>query len=130
MDKDVSQWFEDDEYEFVRPLATLFRNIELVGTKLGDTQSGHFVHPEFILATYWSNNNLLEKEVAKKIEIPGVSNATVAEFCKFLEHNTLMHCSINEENLEEMLIITYISTSKFLEGCLTLIWFLIEMRLG
>ena len=104
MDKDVSQWFEDDEYEFVRPLATLFRNIELVGTKLGDTQSGHFVHPEFILATYWSNN-LLEKEVEKKIEIPGVSNATVAEFCKFLEHNTLIHCSINEENLEEMLII-------------------------
>lgn len=94
-----SNYFEDDEYEHIRPIARLFRNTELIGTKFNSEIQGHFVDEEFIAAIYWSNNDV-DTLVDKKIEIP-VSNTVVATFCKYLETNAIMD-DINEENLEEI----------------------------
>ena len=100
VETNVSNYFEDDEYEHIRPIARLFRNTELIGTKFNSEIQGHFVDEEFIAAIYWSNNDV-DTLVDKKIEIP-VSNTVVATFCKYLETNAIMD-DINEENLEEIL---------------------------
>ena len=69
------------KYEHIRPIARLFRNTELIGTKFNSEIQGHFVDDGFIADIYWSNNDVVTL-VDKKIEIP-VSNTVVATFCKY-----------------------------------------------
>ena len=82
---DVANYFEDDEYEHIRPIARQFRNTELIGTKFNNEDQGHFLQEEFIADIYWHNNDR-ETKVERKIHIPDVSSTVVATFVKFLEN--------------------------------------------
>ena len=98
---DVANYFEDDEYEHIRPIARQFRNTELIGTKFNNEDQGHFLQEEFIAAIYWHNNDR-ETKVERKVQIPDVSPTVVATFVKYLETQVIMD-DINEDNLEELL---------------------------
>ena len=98
---DVANYFEDDEYEHIRPIARQFRNTELIGTKFNNEDQGHFLQEEFIADIYWHNNDR-ETEVSPVIQIPDVSPTVVATFVKYLETQVIMD-DINEDNLEELL---------------------------
>ena len=91
-------WFEDDEYEHIRPLARIFRNVQLIGTNSTESQ-GHFVHPEFIAAIYWTNG-INPDSIPAQIRIPATDNA-VKGFVTYLEKNSVI--GIPEQILREMM---------------------------